>query len=606
MARRDQVTRKAGADRVIAEAEAPELIRVRTVLVEVERHARGYGQVEHDPEPDLDLLIHTGEGIRIVRELPPDMRGRRRYEENLPTSVGEYDEYAQDADLDLEVVIKGTAQTLEIIRSVAPTSTLVRGGARALKTQTGSYWSFRQWMMRGSSSGLGWFVGPDMSVAHVLKDKWLKGEGEDVPPICPPELVVYAPEDVRDSDQHIRMVDGFSIRLLHASTQGKNMPGRSVDFVQWTEAAVTASGKPYARVRGRVTTSKGAIYLDAVPESSGWTGRAISEPAIVEDQKHQKLREKGEDVPPPEYAVHQLDSADNPWNDEQDAANFRAALEAIDPRLARREAGGEDIGDANKVFGELFDQAKHTFDFEGWEIPDPDLGSLIEGRPLIDITRHASLRVFDNPKDWIAGVDINARPHTAFIFKVGLPPGRDKTNPHNWVLIGWDGLQVNDVDSEEAADRLASIHGGLFRGAGVIMDATSCLRGHNAGGALNKKKGVTPRKMYENLGFEVKPPGRHRGGKRRPKNPEPFDASIVQRRLLRESRVLFEWSRCRGAIRAIRDVQDGGDGMTPKKTSNDWHDRAISSWIETWRYVAWPIMGDDSRTSRAVKVRQYA
>ena len=592
-------------DRVIAEAEAPEIIRVRTVLVEVERHERGYGQVEHDPEPDLDLLIHTGAGKRMIRELPLGMRGRRRFEDNLPESVGLYDEIAQDADLDLEVVIKGTAQTLPIIVSVSPKVTLARGGARSLKTHTGSYWSFRQWMLRGSASGLGWFIGSDMSVAHVLKDKWLKGEGEDVPPICPSELVVYAPEDIY-GDQHIRMVDGFRIRLLHAANNGKNMPGRSIEFAQWTEAAVTASGKPYSRVRGRVTTSKGPLYLDAVPEPSGWTGRAISEPAIVEDQKHQKLRDKGEPVPPSEYSVHQLDSANNPWNDEKDAADFRAALEAIDPRLARREAGGEDIGDANRIFGELFDQAKHTFDYEGWGIPGDGDRPLIEGRPLVDITRQASLRIFDNPKDWMGGIDVNARPHTALMCKVGIPPGLDASNPNNWVLVAFDGLQVNDVDSEEAASRLGSLHGGIFKGAGLVMDATSCNRGGTAAGALNAKKGGTPREMYERLGFEVKPPAYHRGGRRKPKNPPAFDASILKRRMLRENRVLFEWSRCRGLIRATRDIQDAGDGLTPKKTSNDWHDRAISSWIEVWRYLSVPLFDVKERDSRAIKVRQYA
>lgn len=606
MARRDQVTRKAGADKVIAEAETPELIRVRTTMIEVERHARGYGQVEHDPEPDLDLLIHTTKRLRIIRELPLEMRGRRLYEENLPESDEEYDDLAQDADLELEVIIKGTAQTLDIIRDCWSTTTLVKGGARSLKTHTGSYWSFRQWMLRGSSSGLGWFVGPDMGVAHVLKDKWLLGEGDNVPPICPAELVVRYPEDVRDTDQHIYMVDGFRIRLLHASSQGKNMPGRSVAFSQWTEAAVTVTPKPYSRVRGRIMTSKGQNYLDAVPEASGWTRKAISDPAIEEDTKHQRMRKEGKEPPPREYAVHQLSSADNPWNDEADAAAFRSALEAISPRLARREAGGEDVGDANRIFGEAFDQSRHTFDFEGWEIPDPERGALLLGRPLIDITRQVAIKRFRNPKDWIVGVDVNARPHTAFVCKFGIPPGLDVTNPENWVQIFFDGLQVNNVDSEEAANRLATIHGGVFAGAGVVMDATSCIKGHNAGGALNVKRAGTPRDMYERAGFEVIAADRHRGGRRKPKNPPPFDGSILQRRLLRENRVLFEWSRCRGAIRAIRDVEDAGDGLTLKKTSNDEYDRTINAWIETWRYPAWAFLWTRDRDSRGVTVRKHA
>jgi hypothetical protein len=607
--RRDQVTRTGGVEQVIARADAPELIRVRTRLVQVERHERGYGTVEHDPVPDLDLLLHVGEGLRMIRELPRDMRGRRRFEENLPTSTEAYDEIATDADLDLVVQIKGTDQTLSIITDTATTTTLARGGARSLKTHTGSYWAFRQWMLRGSPSGLGWFVGPSLDVAHVLKQKWIDGEGEGVPPICPRELVAWYPKHDKETDQHIYMIDGFRIRMMHASTKGKNMPGRSVDFVQWTESAVTENGKPFARVRGRITTSKGQIYMDAVPEPRSWLRDAITDPAIEEETELQEKAKKGDETANGrEYGVHTLDSANNPWNDAEDTAAFRKALERMDPRLARREAGGEDIGDANRIFGELFDQARHTFDFEGLYIPDPMQGALVHGRPLIDITRQASKRVFRNAKEWIAAVDVNARPHTALISKIGLPPGLDATNPDHWVFVAMDGLQVFDVDSEEAAGRLAEIHGGLFKGAGVIMDATSCVEGHNAGGRRNTDKGMMPREMYERAGFEVEPPGYRISSKKRrsPENPPRFSGSILQRRLLRDNRCLFSWMRCRGLVRAIRDQLDAGDGITPEKSSNTAMDRKIAAWIETWRYTVWPLMAVQQRETRSLKLRQYA
>ncbi len=606
MPRRDQVTRAAGIDKLVARAEAPALIRVRTSLVEVERHARGYGQVEHDPVPDLDLLLDVREGLRLNRELPQDMKGRRRFEENLPTSVELYDELAQDADLDLEVVIKGTAETLAIIQNVASTTTLAKGGARSLKTHTGSYWSFRQWMLRGSSSGLGWFVGPDMGVAHVLKDKWLVGEGEGVPPICPPELVLSYPTHERETDQHIYMIDGFRIRLLHAGSNGKNMPGRSVDFVQWTESAITSSGKPYARARGRVTTSKGQLYLDAVPEPRSWIRSAILDPADEEATLAADLEKRGEEPEPPEFSVHQLSSKNNPWNDQKDAESFHRALYALAPRLAKREAEGQDIGDANRIFAELFEGQRHTFDYEGWSIPEPEKGALIGGRPLIDITRRASLKRFRSQKDWIAALDINARPHTTIVGKIAIPPGLDESDADNWVLVFFDGWQDWGVDSEEAAVRLASRWDGLFARCGVVMDGTSCVKGHNAGGNLNARKGMMPREMYERTGFEVIPPTYHRGGRRKPTNPPPFSGTIVQRRMLRDNRVLWNWMRCRSAIRAIRDQEDAGDGLTPAKHSGTAQDRKVASWTEVWRYLSWPFFATAANSKRPIVVRQRA
>lgn len=607
MPRRVEATRKAGIEAIVQQAELPEIIRVRTRFIEVERHQRGYGVVEHDPEPDLDLLLHTGVGERMIRELPEDMRGRRRFEPNLCESTGEYDELAQDADLDLVVDIKGTAQTLEIIGSVAPTITLARGGARSLKTHSGSYWSFRQWMLRGSSSGLGWFIGPEMSVAHVLKDKWVHGEGAGVPPVCPPELILKYPEDVYATDQHIYMVDGFRIRMVHTKAQGKNMPGRSVDFWQWTESAVDDASKSYTRARGRIVTSKGAGYLDAVPEPRNWQRHAITDPALDEDARIADAQKRDEPVPAREYSVHRLDSANNPWNDEKDVQSFRAALEAIDPRLAAREAGGEDIGDANRIFGEIFDAALHTFDFEGWQIPDPRQHHLIHGRPLIDITKQASLRVFNSPHDWIVSVDVNARPHTALIGKVGMPPGLDASNPNNWVAVFLDAFQAWDCDSEEAAQKLEQRYDGRFAGAGVIMDATSCVKGHNAGGAANKAKGYMPREAYEKHGFEVRPPDFYRSSKaKKPRNPAVFSGTILCRRLLRERRAMWSWLRCRAAIRALRDQEDAGDGITPEKRSNTDQDRKIGSWTDCFRYWTWPILAIEEAHTKPVKVRKYA
>ncbi len=609
MARRDQVTRSAGVDSLIARADAPEIIRVQTVLIEVERHPRGYGQIEHDPEPDLDLLLNVPDSERMIRELPADMRGRRRFEENLPTSTDEYDEIAQDADLSLVVEIKGTAQTLEALVDSSSATSLARGGARSLKTHTGSYWAFRQWMLRGSATGLAWFVGSDMSVAHVLKDKWLKGEGEGVPPICPEELVVSYPSHEREMDQHIHMIDGFKIRLLHAGAKGKNMPGRSVDFIQWTEAAVTDSGKPFARARGRITTSKGQMYLDAVPEARGWIRNAITEPAVEEETKIADAVKRGEPEPRREYAVHQLSSADNPWNDVEDTKAFISALEAMDPRLAAREARGEDVGDANRIFGELFEASAHTFDFEGFHVPEPGAGELIAGRPLLDITRQASKRVFKSPKDWLAAVDVNARPHTTILAKIACPPGLDSSRPDNWVLVFFDAFQKYDVDSEEAANVLAARWDGRYSGAGVIMDASSCYEGHNAGGARNAAKGMMPREMYERAGFEVVPPDYYRSskkGRRNPRNPPTFSGTILQRRMLRERRVLWSWLMCRNAIRGVRDQLDNGDGLTPAKTSNTDQDRMVAAWVEVWRYLAWPFCAVRERQQQPLTVRKYA
>lgn len=602
MPRAVQQRRRSAIEYVEACADVPELIRVTTDLVTVARHPSGHGVVETAREPDLDLLIHTPSGQRIIRELPSGMLGRRRFEQNLPEHTDIYDELAEKADAHHRVDLKGTDQTLEIIADQQTRLTLAKGGARSMKTHTGSQWSFRQWMLRGTPGGLGWFIGPEMAVAHVLKDKWCVGE-DNAPPVCPPELILDFPQDVYSTDQHIYMVDGFRIRLVHTKADGRNMPGRSITFWQWTEGAVTNATKSFVRARGRIVTSKGQGLMDAVPEPRNYLRRALEEPAEEEAAEEAEAFNRGEPYTR-SIRVHTLQSKDNPWNDEEDTTAFFRDLERIDPRLAAREAGGESIGDTNLVFDDVFDAAAHTFDYEGFFIPAPVDHCLLQGRPLVDVTRQVSLRWFMREHDWLAAVDVNANPHTTIVAKYATAPGLDASNPNNLVAVVFDEFQVWNVDSYEAADKLAERYEGRYKGAGVIMDASSCNERHNAGGSLNK--GWMPREAYQARGFEVKPPDYWESRERKPKNPRRFDATILQRRMFRENRILIERTRCKGLVRAIREQDAEPDGLTPAKHSNTNHDRKISSRIETKRYLVWPFCAVEERRLGTILARKHA
>lgn len=577
MPRRDEVTRREVVAAIEREATAPVMTEVRShIALHVPSSTSGRcpccgsdAAKLDDIWPDLRLFIHRGQKRRFLRRQFPD--------------PGKYDAIAERAELTIDNLLRCTEKTLPVVLDEERPTILVSGSGRSMKTHTGTTWSARQWMLRGGFGVLACFLGFELQQAHILKDKLIVGEG-DVPPVLDPRLALYIPPHERSLFQYIRLLDDTRIRLTHTKGDGGNLAGKGWAWAQWTEAAKTTDIGNFGQARGRIVSTRGQLYIDAVPESSHWLQDAIVDPAEDEAAEMRDAVAKGEAPPKPEYRSLILSASDNPWNTPESTAAFLRALEKVDPRLAARYAKGMWKGDANKAFADYFDRALHCYDHETFR--PGDLG-------LLDVTERASQRHFGRPHPWIVAVDVNANPHSALIGKICVK--RDlyediiaQGEPENWIAVFFDVLRVWDMDSDQAARELLEYRGGMFKDAGVIIDGTSCYAEHNAGGSKNARRGFVPRQCYENAGFEVMPPDEY-PDTGNPKNPDRFDSTIVGRRMLRERRVQMERLRCHKLATALRDQDSEGDGITPKRSPNTWKDRHVVSMTDVYRYWLWPF-----------------
>lgn len=574
MPARKAVTRTQVFADLWALANAPRLVRVRTkILVHVPSSGgtkcpccdSPHARIEEEQD-DLDLLIEaTGK--------------RRRWLRHQSADTAAYDRLAAKADLTLDVPLRCSPSTKEIILDEQTPVILLSGGARSSKTTTMLLWGFRQWMLRGGLSVVAWFLAVTRQSTQILLDKWVRGDGS-APAVCPRELILSLPKSVVTPGAAITMIDGTRIELRHTATDGKNLAGKTLAFGCWTEASLTRNPTNWAQIRGRVLSTGGQIAMDSVPEPGHWLRHAVVEPAQEEETNARDAASKGEAFRRTNR-VCQLSTKDNPWVDPVLVAEFHQSLLLLDERIAARQAGGEWIGDTNMVFADYWDASAHTFEYEGWDLAY--LG-------LDDATKQASLRWFPKPHDWLVGVDINADPHSALIGKIGVPKGADPRDCDKWIAVFFDVLQRRGLDSEEAAEELNKIHKGLFKGAGILIDAEATHRS-NAGGALNQAHGIIPARAYEDAGFDVRAPDRWPDGKRNPRNPPRFDSAIMGRRLMREKKFLVNRFRCRALVRALREQPADKDGITPLKRSNTALDRDVTSLIDTMRYFCWPFFG---------------
>lgn len=447
-----------------------------------------------------------------------------------------------------------------------------------MKTQTGVYWALYQWMLRGGPSTIAWFLGPELDRAFVLVEKWCDGEGDN-PPVCPPELIRYRPRTKDDRDLRIEMVDGTTIQIKHTSRAGKNLTARSIVFGVWTEAATTSSPMDFVRLRGRIVQSRGQIYLDAVPEPRNWVKKAILDASVAEREEAAIAAQSGDEYRST-YRVVQLSSQINPWVDESEAAAFERDLRRIDPNIAAREAGGEWVDDRELLFP-AFDPSTHTFD-SGHQLPLEFLG-------LDDATEQASLRWFSRPHDHIVSVDVNRRPHTAMVAKVGVLRGSSPLVPRNWILVLIDVIRPDNVDSMQAACEIREHRNRAYRDAGIIIDATSALEGHNAGGTANATMRMLPMDAFRRAGFEVRGPMRSKHDGSKFVNPDRVDGTILCRRLFAERRILASRKTCDAFVYAMLHQLSEADGMTPEKKRATIQDRDVAAFTDALRYLTWPF-----------------
>ena len=477
----------------------------------------------------------------------------------------------------VDVPLRCSPATIDLILDTDHRVLAAVGAARSQKTHTGVYWALRQWGLRGGDGVTGWFLGPELDRAFVLVEKFCDGEGDN-PAICPAVLIESRPHSKKEPDPVIVMIDGTRIAIKHTSRQGRNLTARGIAFGLWTEAATTHSPMDFVRLRGRIVQSRGQLYMDAVPESRNWVKTAVLDAAVAEAEEAAAAKSEG--VPyDATYRVVQLSSRGNPWVDEVEADAFMRDLKRIDGRIAAREAGGEWMNDRDLLYA--FDESRISF--------DPIERDPFEFLGLTDITEQASLRWFHKSHKWIIAGDINARPHTSLMGKIGIKRDADSRDPRNWIAVFLDCLQVEGLDSEQAAAELVKYRNRAYEGAGFIMDATATIDRHNSGGALNSRKQIKPREAFEAAGFEVRGPAMQTKQTWLYRNPELIDSAIVTRRVLRDGMVRIDKRRCQPFINALRNQEAEQDGITPLKKSNTNQDRYIAAYTDVFRYWIWPF-----------------
>lgn len=585
MPRRVEHSRERAVDALEIEAELPELVLARFHFLTHDRSSSSGRCPCCDSDctkivediPDFDLLIDT------ARE--------RRYLRHEVRNLALFDELAEEAVV-VDVPLRCAVTDLAIL-----TETIVRvfallGGARSRKTHTMLTLLLRLWGLRGGWGRHGWLLGPELDRAFLLVEKWALGEG-DAPPICPHELMVTWPTSL--PELRVRpsfpMIDGFLWTCRHAGHQGRNLAARNVELIGWTEAATTRSEVNFTRARGRIVQSKGIMVLDAVPEPRNWVATSVIEPAKQEATD----LEAGKLVGRRTYRCERMSIAQNVWVDPEEAEAFRRDLARIDPRMAAREADGDWNGDAELCFE--YDGKRHSFD------PGDPYTDALDFLGLVDCTEIVTATYFAREhKHAIAG-DINAYPHTDLVARFGVRKGESPYVPRNWHIVFVDQMQLHGVDSDQAAQALAKYKNGTYEGAAFIIDATSMLERHNAGGALNARRQILAHEAYARAGFEVMGPIR-RGTDF--SNPERYDGTLLQRRLMRfggpdmpgtVTRFHVDRRTCMPYIHSIQKQQAEADGITPVKIPQTLQDRTVGAFTDCARMLQWPFFSHDDATA---------
>ena len=465
-------------------------------------------------------------------------------------------------------------QSLEAMLHDTQTKTvIVAGGNRSGKsTFLTDAWLPLRWLRRGGPTRKFRVMGPDLRRCHIMKKKMVVGEG-DKPPAFPPELVVSYPQHERSADQRIVLVDGSVIELIHAQ-DGGTLKGEDITDQIWTEVAECKDPTTYTVASARTTQSDGQTALDSTPVRGHWL-----EPLATTEAKRQRIlcaREPGKRAIIKSIRLPMLA---NPWLRRQDVLDARAAAEASDPIWARREFDAEWVGEMPLLFGDVWDPGVHVASFDS-----------LKDLELEDVTPQVARRHFRGKDlEWIAGVDVNLKPHTAVVLKIAAPKGK-ATDPSEWRVVVHREIRT-EGDAYDAA--LALGKAVPVSKCGVIPDATSANK--NAPTGHHTKEAQTPAQDYQRAGFEVRPNLHPRT--RNPSNPPRRDAVALLRHVLRQRpSMLIIHSSCKGLIRAIEMAEDANG--VPHKVPGGTTDRDIAAFLESLWYPLWPFFRDRYYTTK--------
>jgi hypothetical protein len=480
----------------------------------------------------------------------------------------------------------------------------VTGGNRSGKTHLGAQRLIRAWIRRGGDGHLFRIMSLRLGQSHMVMKKLVQGEG-GAAPMLDPVLVTYYPKTEDTRDQHIRLIDGTAIGLTYAG-DGEHLKGVKCQYTHWTEVTACAHASAFTVALARAIDDRGQLYLDSTPRAGHWL-KGMYEDAIRNRRDELTALQRGEKPKRPHTRAVSKSVLDNPWQDQEYVKLAWEAAKAQDPIGARRDWGGEWVGNNATIFGEVWDPLVHVVDMYN--------GPSLESLGLRDVTREASRRFFGGAgHDWVCGVDVNRNPHTAVICKVYEHP---KT-PGAFGLLIWDEVRTYNCSAYGAAVALRNkgsdvgVGEGAYKGCGVAIDATAAHENQHTAHTGGRR--TTPVKDYNQLGFNCRPNYHPKSGK--PANPGVADSTALLRHLMRQTigprpdsdrpvpRILVNAANCSGVIHAIESQEDRGDG-TPVKESGKASDYLIAAFTDSLRYIAWPLFSD-AVYSKPSKARTFA
>lgn len=565
-------TRRAEIEEISAWASAPAWYVVRPrVLLHARREKEGprcpccQSPLAHitSEQAITPLLIRTSDGARHRRDDPRidtdvfDALAERAHFIDFPLRVADI----RDAERDVS--------PLEMLWDFDSVAHIVAGGNRSGKSGFATHaWLPLRWLYRGGKNRLFRIMAPELGQTHLLKEKMFVGEGE-TPPSFPPELITRVPEHERSQDQHVRLIDGSSFHLTHTKSSS-HLKGVSIEAQIGTEACEIRDESVWHVSVARTDTG-GQTLFESTPVKSHWL-----EPIVLDAER----TKPSDDGTRRAARVMCMRSVDNPWKDPKDVLARREAAMKVDPILARREFDGEWVGNDKSMFLDVWRPDEHVI-----ELPSGPHRPRLRDYGLIDVTEAASRAFFGarHRHEWVIGVDVNRNPHTAVVCKIYARQGDEHKDPKTWGVLVYDEVRTSG-DAHDAARALYEAQGGMYRNAGICIDAKSAESRHAAHTGVNSA--MTPKKSYEKFGFNVRPNKHPKTGK--PWNPFVRDSTALVKLLMREDHFLINSTNAPGTIQAIELQEDRGDGK-PVKVSNTFSDSQIAAFTDSLRYITWPI-----------------
>ncbi len=542
----------AGAGRDIAQLAKATLPRLCIVSLDTYERSEADRPILSDSEEiDRVLLDPTGE--------LPRMR-RSDYEET------DFDEATEGLPR-LHITLTAHPKQAEFIRSVLRGDSKVNAvlsGSRAGKTYAMAQVAVALWVMIGGPGvAIAWGAPSRKQTRFAVNALCIGAPGS--PPILPKEIVSYFPKSEMSSEQAIILSDGFRIDLHHCSGDGDNWRGNKYWGVLLDEITGYQRSENYSIALNRLGETGGPMVIGSTPKQNHWAKQ------MIYDREGSEIQ------------LHSFSCYDNPWFPLKEIDRLIESMGGEDDPLVKREVFGEWVTDGVACFPQ-WDPGLHT--------RTEDTRTL-DALGLQDITKQACSAYWRVPGDCklLGGQDFNERSHTTVVCGVGVRPGSDPGDWHNWILVALAEYQTGGYVEDHAVN--LTKHLAEDFGSGPIplaADASDAVRDYSSHTGLTNKS-QSNSKILQSYGYEVKAPMYKRtSGRSVPHNPYQADSVNLINWLFRRGQIIVH-SRCALLRRGLSELERDHRGGIAKVSAPGSITDIISDPVDALRYAVEPIFG---------------